>query len=99
LTDRLGPPPGSLSNLLDYAVLKAQAERLLVSSVDRKGSRVGIKFYNDTPVKPEQLVALLRSTPGLRLDPSGVLWIDTERGQGKVADEVRNVLLRLESQR
>ena len=99
LTDRLGPPPDTISNLLDYAVLKAQAERLLISSVDRKGGRVGVKFYDDTPVKPEQLVALLRSAQGLRLDPSGVLWIDTGRGQGKVADEVRNVLLSLESQR
>ncbi len=99
LTDRFGPPPATISNLLDYAVLKAQAERLLVSSVERRGSRVGVKFYENTPVKPEQLVALLRSAQGLRLDPGGVLWIETQRGRGRVADEVRNVLLSLEAQR
>ena len=99
LADRFGPPPATISNLLDYAVLKAQAERLMVSSVERRGSRIGVKFYEDTPVKPEQMVALLRSERGLRLDPGGVLWIEMERGQGGVADVVRNVLLRLESQR
>src|SRR5208283_5388380 len=41
LADRFGPPPATISNLLDYAVLKAQAERLLASSVERRGSRVG----------------------------------------------------------
>jgi hypothetical protein len=35
---------------------------------------------------------------GLRLDPAGMLWIEIERGAGRVAETVRNVLLRLEAE-
>ena len=31
LGDRFGPPPPAVENLLDYAVLKALAEKLLVA--------------------------------------------------------------------
>src|SRR6202034_1306499 len=75
LNDRFGPPPPSVENLLDYAVLKALAERLLVATIDRKGDQVAIRFYDDTPVGPDHVVKLLRKRRGMRLDPSGVLWL------------------------
>ena len=49
-------------------------------------------------LKTERLVKVLRSTQGLRLDPAGVLWIEVERGVGRGADAIRNVLLRLEAE-
>jgi transcription-repair coupling factor (superfamily II helicase) len=52
LEDRFGPPPPAVENLLDYAVLKAIAEKLLVASVDRRGDQVAIKFHDDTPLGP-----------------------------------------------
>ena len=54
LEDRFGPPPPAVANLLDYAVLKALAEKLLVASIDRRGDQVAIKFYDDTPLGPER---------------------------------------------
>jgi transcription-repair coupling factor (superfamily II helicase) len=97
LEDRFGPPPPSVENLLDYAVLKALAEKLFVSTVDRRGDQVAIKFYEDTPLGPETLVKLLRKKKGMRLDPTGVLWIDWKGYQGGPMGAVRNVLQQLQA--
>jgi len=97
LEDRFGPPPAAVANLLDYAVLKALAEKLQVASVDRRGDQVAIKFYEDTPLGPERVVKLIRKHRDMRFDPSGVLWLGWKGFHGGVMDAVRNVLLQLQS--
>jgi transcription-repair coupling factor (superfamily II helicase) len=97
LEDRFGPPPSAVVNLLDYSVLKALAEKLLIASVDRRGDQIAIKFYNDTPIGPEHLVKLLRKRRDMRLDPSGVLWVGCKGNQGGVMETVRNVLRQLQA--
>jgi transcription-repair coupling factor (superfamily II helicase) len=99
LTDRFGAPPPAVGNLLDYALLKGLAERLLISSIERRANEVAIKFHPETPLSPENLVKFIRSQKeGLRLDPNGTLWIRLDR-RGRVAESVRNVLLPLETKR
>ncbi len=97
LEDRFGPPPPAVENLLDYAVLKALAEKLLVSSVDRRGDQVAIKFHEDTPLGPERLVKLIRKRRDMRLDPTGVLWLGWKGEKGGPMSAVRNVLLQLQT--
>jgi transcription-repair coupling factor (superfamily II helicase) len=97
LDDRFGPPPVAVENLLDYAVLKALAEKLLVASIDRRGDQLAIKFYDDTPLGPERLVKLIRKRRGMRLDPTGVLWLDWKGEAGGAMGAARNVLLQLQS--
>jgi transcription-repair coupling factor (superfamily II helicase) len=97
LEDRFGPPPPAVANLLEYAVLKALAEKLLVATVDRRGDQVAIKFYDDTPLGPERIVKLIHKRRDMRLDPSGVLWIGWKASKGSAMDAVRNVLLQLQS--
>jgi transcription-repair coupling factor (superfamily II helicase) len=97
LEDRFGPPPPAVVNLLEYAVLKALAEKLLVATVDRRGDQVAIKFYEDTPLGPERLVKLIRKRRDMKLDPTGVLWLGWKDGKGGAMDAVRNVLLQLQS--
>ena len=97
MTDRFGPPPAAIFNLLEYALLKATAEKMLVASIERKGNQVAVKFHAETTVRPERVVALLRKRQGLRMDPTGVLWMEIERGGGTVTQGVRNVLLQLQS--
>ncbi len=97
LEDRFGPPPPAVVNLLDYAVLKALAEKLLVATVDRRGDQVAIKFYEDTPLGPERLVKLIGKRRDMRLDPTGVLWLGWKSAKGGAVDAVRNVLLQLQS--
>ena len=95
LQDRFGPPPPAVANLLDYAILKAEAEKLWVASIDRRGDQIAIKFYDDTPLGPERLVKLIRKRRDMRLDPSGVLWIGWKGDKGGAMGAVRNVLLQL----
>ena len=97
LRDRFGPPPDAVENLLDYALLKATAERLLVDSIDRRGQRVAIKWHEETPVKPERLVKMIRSRKDMRLDPAGTLWMEWKRQPAGIAETVRNVLLELQT--
>jgi len=97
LDDRFGPPPPAVGNLLDYAVLKALAEKLLVASIDRRADQLAIKFYDDTPLGPERLVKLIRKRRGMRLDPTGVLWLDWKGEAGGAMGAARNVLLQLQS--
>ena len=99
LADRFGSPPPAVGNLLDYALLKGLAERLLVSGIERRANEVAVKFHPETPLPPEKLVSLIRSRgEGLRLDPSGTLWMRLEK-RGRIAESVRNVLLPLETKR
>ena len=95
LQDRFGPPPPAISNLLDYAILKAQAEKLWVASIDRRGDQIAIKFYDDTPLGPERIVKLVRKRRDMRLDPSGVLWVGWKGDKGGAMGAVRSVLLQL----
>jgi transcription-repair coupling factor (superfamily II helicase) len=97
LEDRFGPPPPAVNNLLDYAVLKALAEKLLVANVDRRGDQIGIKFYEDTHLGPERLVKLIHKRRDLKLDPTGVLWISWKSGKSSPMEAVRNVLRQLQS--
>ena len=97
LEDRFGAPPTSVENLLDYAVLKSMCERLRISSVERQGSRVAVRFHPETTLDPAKLVTVVRSRAGIKLDPSGVLWIEIKRGEA-VPGVLRNVLLGLQGQ-
>jgi transcription-repair coupling factor (superfamily II helicase) len=97
LADRFGAPPPSVDNLLEYAVLKSMCERLRISAVERQGGRIAIRFYPETPIDPAALVKVVRSRKGVKLDPSGVLWMEVTRGE-PIATAVRNVLLSLRGQ-
>ena len=97
LEDRFGALPASVENLLEYAVLKSMCERLRISAVERQGSRIAIRFHPETPIDPAALVTVVRSRKGIKLDPSGVLWMEVTRGE-PVPAAVRNVLLSLHGQ-
>jgi transcription-repair coupling factor (superfamily II helicase) len=97
LEDRFGAPPSSVDNLLEYAVLKSMCERLRISSIERQATKVAIRFHPETPIDPAALVSVVRSRKGIRLDPSGVLWMDVTRGE-PVTAALRNVLLSLRGQ-
>jgi transcription-repair coupling factor (superfamily II helicase) len=97
LADRFGPLPTSVGNLLEYAALKSICERLRISMVERQGNRVAVRFHPETPLDPAMLVQVVRSREGIRLDPSGVLWMETSRGE-PVVESLRNVLLGLQGQ-
>jgi transcription-repair coupling factor (superfamily II helicase) len=95
LEDRFGSVPASVDNLLEYATLKSLSERLRIAAIERSRNRVAVRFHPETPLEPSRLVSLIRSRSGIRLDPSGVLWMDVARGEPVLA-ALRNVLLGLQ---
>ncbi|HEV2314727.1 MAG TPA: transcription-repair coupling factor [Candidatus Acidoferrales bacterium] len=97
LRDRFGPPPRAVENLLEYALLKALAEKLSVAAIDRRGDRVAIRWHEETPVRPEKLVKMIRSRKDMRLDPTGTLWLEWKRQPEGIAEAMRNVLLELQT--
>jgi transcription-repair coupling factor (superfamily II helicase) len=97
LQDRFGAPPSSVENLLEYAVLKSMCERLRISAVERQGTRLAVRFHPETTLDPARLVTVVRSRAGIKLDPSGVLWMEVKRGES-IPQVLRNVLLGLHGQ-
>jgi transcription-repair coupling factor (superfamily II helicase) len=97
LEDRFGTPPSSVENLLEYAALKSMCERLRISAVERQGTRIAVRFHAETMLDPAKLVSVVRSRTGIKLDPSGVLWMEVKRGES-IPAALRNVLLGLQGQ-
>jgi transcription-repair coupling factor (superfamily II helicase) len=99
LADRFGPPPAPVMNLLGYATLKALAEQLQVEAIERRGSRVAIRFAEQASLPPEPLVRLVRSRRDLKIEPGGVLWMETRQEGTELTEAVKSVLRALGSSR
>ena len=75
VTDRFGRYPNSISNLFEYAGLRLWAQRLRISSVDRKDLKVLLKFQDDTPISPSEILGLVHQRKDLTLSQDGILTI------------------------
>lgn len=96
LQDRFGQLPKSVENLLEYAVLKSMSERLRIAAVERQGNKIAMRFYAETTLEPAAVVKVVRSRRGIKLDPSGVLWLELTKGESVTA-ALRQVLCGLAS--
>ena len=73
--DRFGRYPRSVSNLFEYGALRLRANRLRISSIDLRGGRVSLGFRDDTPVSPQDIIALVQGRTDLTLTQGGVLHV------------------------
>ncbi|MBV8846115.1 MAG: transcription-repair coupling factor, partial [Bryobacterales bacterium] len=73
LADRYGPPPEAVETLIEFALLKTQAESIGVEAVDRRGGALNVKFHPGSKVEPQRLMSLVSSIPGAQFTPAGVL--------------------------
>ncbi len=73
LSDRFGPIPPQVANLLDYALLKSAAERMLVQSIERKGEEIWMKFHEQSPVDPVRVAQFVRKRKDATFRPDRVL--------------------------
>jgi len=96
LADRFGPIPAPVKQLLSYAVVKSQAEQLLVQTVERKGDEVRMRFNEQTPVNPAKLMQMVKTHRGMTFQPDGVLRMRVQNGGRDVLREVENILLELQ---
>jgi transcription-repair coupling factor (superfamily II helicase) len=99
LTDRYGPVPNEVRNLVQFSVLKSLAERIGVESVDRRQGYLNIKFHPQSKVDPIKLMALVRTAQGAQFTPAGVLRLPVATGLTPEAllAHVRSGLLQLMS--
>ncbi|HML18837.1 MAG TPA: transcription-repair coupling factor [Bryobacteraceae bacterium] len=73
LADRYGPPPESVETLVEFALLKSQAERVGIEAVDRRAGALQIKFHPGSKIDPARLMALVSTREGAQFTPAGVL--------------------------
>jgi transcription-repair coupling factor (superfamily II helicase) len=97
LEDRFGALPKAVENLLEFAVLKSMCERLRIAAVERQGTKIALRFHPETTLEPASVVKVVRSRKGIKLDPSGVLWMEIQRGEA-VTGALRQVLVGLSGQ-
>jgi transcription-repair coupling factor (superfamily II helicase) len=97
LEDRFGALPKAVDNLLEFAALKSLCERLRIAAVERQGTKIALRFHPETTLEPAAVVKVVRSRKGIRLDPSGVLWMELERGESATA-ALRKVLAGLSAE-
>ncbi len=78
--DRFGRYPRAVANLFEYGKLRLIAERLKVTSIERKGSQVRLSFRDDTPLTPEMAVRLVQTRAGLNFSADGSLLASIDAG-------------------
>ncbi len=74
-TDRYGPPPEAVGQLIEFAIVKNLAEKLGIESVDRRHGHAHIKFHQNSRIDPHKLLEMVSHTPGAQFTPAGVLRI------------------------
>jgi len=96
LTDRYGPVPLPVQQLLNYAVIKSRAEDLMIQTVERKGAEIRMRFHDRTPVSPERVMEIIKVQRGVAFQPDGVLRMQLTDSSGDVLKDVENLLLELQ---
>jgi transcription-repair coupling factor (superfamily II helicase) len=96
LTDRYGPVPVPVQQLLNYAVVKSRAEELMIQTVERKGAEIRMRFHEQTPVTPERLMEIIKGQRGVAFQPDGVLRMQVTDGSQDILKDVENLLLELQ---
>jgi transcription-repair coupling factor (superfamily II helicase) len=95
MTDRFGPLPSSVQNLLRYGVIKFLAQTIRIKAVDRVGTKIVFKFFPETPVDLSRMTALFERREG-SVTPDGVLNISlTSSGDANTMIETISVLKEL----
>ncbi len=96
LSDRFGPVPPSVQNLLAYALMKTRAEQMLVESIERHGDELRLRFHEQTPISAERIKTLLGARRDAFFRPGGVLQIRL-RQHPALLDQLENLLQELQA--
>ena len=78
MDDRYGPAPETVRLLLQFSLLKSQAQKLGVEAVDRRQGALNVKFHKDSRIDPMRLMQLVAKTTGAQFTPAGVLRLPLE---------------------
>ena len=96
LRDRYGAPPEPVRNLMDYALIKSQAEQMRIERIERRGRRLTLHFLDDSAIDPQHLMDFVRSTPEVSFSPNGELaWTLSDDPGPKWLSATKSLLDRL----
>ncbi len=87
--DRYGPAPDALKLLVEFALVKDQAERLGIELIERRSGMANIKFHKESKVDPLRLLEFVSATTGVQFSPAGVLRVPLE---GDILARLRDTL-------
>ncbi len=92
MSDRYGPVPEAVHNLVTFSMLKTLAEKIGVETVERRSGVLNMKFHTEARIQPEKLMDLVASTAGAQFTPAGILRLPVPPKIGEVPGEVLNFL-------
>jgi len=99
LTDRYGPPPSAVRNLLAYAALKLQAMQVGATAIERKRELVNIKFSQTAAIDPGKLARFVASQRKAQFTPDGTLKFTIKIASAEsILETLRDLLEELEMQ-
>jgi transcription-repair coupling factor (superfamily II helicase) len=97
IKDRFGPLPPSVENLLGYGTAKYLAQEMGISSIDRIGKKLILKFFPSSPASLDNMVKLIKRYSG-SITPQGVLSLNlSSQEEAGVMDETIFILKELSS--
>ncbi len=76
LSDRYGPLPFSVVQLVEYGKIRVRSSRLGIESIDRERDILVVRFGDNSAVKPERLIAFVQSCAAVTLSPPAVLRVN-----------------------
>ncbi|PLX48004.1 MAG: transcription-repair coupling factor [Desulfobulbaceae bacterium] len=78
LVDRYGAIPAATENLLEIIELKIAMRPLCINKLDQGPGTLAFSFLDETPVLPEQILLMVRTSKGnMRLTPDNRLVVTT----------------------
>ncbi|MEE8349436.1 MAG: transcription-repair coupling factor [Acidobacteriota bacterium] len=93
IVDRFGRYPNSVVNLLAYTRLRLRTQELSILSLEKKGSRVFLKFREDTPISRQHVIDLVGRDRLLSLTPEGIMTAELTSGDSRELVEEIHALL------
>lgn len=87
VADRYGRLPEPVENLLSYARLRREAERLGIVSIDRVDESFAIKLGDKTRVEPGRLMQWVNDNPAASFSSTGVLKVKPEAAVWKQGEK------------
>ena len=93
IADRFGKYPSPVSNLFEYAKIRLRTQELRILAVERKASRIFLKFREDTPVSRKHIIDLVHLDGKLSLTPEGIMVAEVSSTHpGEVVEGVHTLL-------
>ncbi|MCB1049593.1 MAG: transcription-repair coupling factor [Acidobacteria bacterium] len=75
MRDCFGQLPPAVDQLLRETQIKILAQNKRITSLDRDGSLVRMRFHPDAPLRVDQILNLIQSNPKGKITPEGILQL------------------------